>query len=238
MHSPFVFQLYTEVIRGKGQNDSIEALRKQLMRSEAIVEITDFGAGKAGSGSGTIRRSLKEIARTSARRPFEGNLLYRLCHHFQPQTCLELGTNLGISSLYQLSALKNSRFITLEGSPNLAEIAGKNIADAGFRAEIHTGEFSELLSRLNLDEIQPDYVFLDGNHRYAPTMEYISTILPHMAPGGMIILDDIYWSSEMKKAWETICAMPEITVSIDLFVMGICFVKRPQAKEHFRLRFW
>lgn len=228
------------MIRGNlpSQTKKIESLRKSFQQSDQTIALTDFGAGKGGSGSGEIQRKLSEIAQFSARRPREGNLLYRICQHFQPGTCLELGTNLGISSLYQLSALENSRFITLEGSSALAEIAQKNIADFGFQAEVLVGEFSDLLAQSDLAAIQPDYVFLDGNHQYEPTMRYVHTILPHISPGGILILDDIYWSAEMRKAWETICALPEVTVSIDLFFMGICFVRRPQAKEHFRLRFW
>ncbi|MEZ4776160.1 MAG: class I SAM-dependent methyltransferase [Bacteroidia bacterium] len=220
------------------ETEKIELLRKAFQQRKQTIALTDFGAGKGGSGSGKTQRTLGQIARLSARRPREGNLLYRLCQHFQPGTCLELGTNMGISSLYQLAALKNSRFITLEGSSALAEIAQKNIEDFGFQAEVHVGEFSALLAKLDLSEIKPDYVFLDGNHRYEPTISYVQTILPHISPGGILILDDIYWSAEMKKAWETICALPEVTVSLDLFFMGICFIRRPQAKEHFRLRFW
>ncbi|MDX2248144.1 MAG: class I SAM-dependent methyltransferase [Bacteroidia bacterium] len=235
MHSPFVYHFYTQVLHARitSETAKIETLRKSLQKSTLTLELEDFGAGKGGNGGGKITRSLREIARLSARRPREGNLLYRICRQYQPKTCLELGTNIGISALYQLSGLKNSRFITLEGSAELAEIARKNITDFGFHAEIYTGEFSALLAKINLAELKPDYVFLDGNHRYEATMFYAQTILPHIPEGGILILDDIYWSEEMQKAWKEIILLPEVTVSIDLFFMGICFVRRPQAKQSF-----
>jgi hypothetical protein len=36
--------------------------------------------------------------------------------------------------------------------------------------------------------------------------------------------------------WEQLKAIPNITVSIDLFFMGILFVRKEQLKQEFRLR--
>jgi hypothetical protein len=50
------------------------------------------------------------------------------------------------------------------------------------------------------------------------------------------VLDDIYWSPGMTKAWEAL--KPEFTVSIDLFFIGILSLRTEQVKEDFQLRIW
>ena len=140
--------------------------------------------------------------------------------------------------MYQAIALPDSRFISMEGAEGLAGQAQKNFAQAGLDVELRVGEFGkELGVLLEEDNIAFDYVFLDGNHRYEPTMAYFESLLPFMKEDSMLILDDINWSREMERAWHEIAAHSEVTLSLDLFFLGIAFIRRPQAKQHFLLRF-
>jgi hypothetical protein len=41
----------------------------------------------------------------------------------------------------------------------------------------------------------------------------------------------------MTEAWEEIIKMTEFSVSIDLFHLGILFVRKEQKKEHFIIKF-
>lgn len=237
VHSPFVFSFYKDILphRSTEWGDKVEKLRCSLAAEhEHRLSFEDLGAGSANKGTEQITRSVSSLARLSARHRREGELLYRICQHYQPKRCLEFGTNLGISTLYQLGALTDSRFVSMEGAAPLAALASRHCEQFGLSPEILVGEFSSLLEeRLDLAEYRPDYVFVDGNHRYQPTMDYFEALLPHISDGGIIIFDDINWSKEMQQAWQEIIAHPAVTLSLDLYVLGICFIRRPQAKEHF-----
>ena len=52
-----------------------------------------------------------------------------------------------------------------------------------------------------------------------------------------MIFETIYLSKATKEAWEEIKAHPSVTVTVDLFWIGMVFFKEDQAKEHFRIRF-
>jgi hypothetical protein len=52
-----------------------------------------------------------------------------------------------------------------------------------------------------------------------------------------MIFDDIYWSLGMKEAWQEIKAHKDVTVTIDLFWIGLVFVRKGQVKEDFMIRF-
>lgn len=241
VHSPFVYEFVTQVLphHKSEAGNQIDAMRREMARDQDTqIRIEDFGAGYGGKSIPVMEKTLAQVVKSSARGRREGELLHRICAFYEPQTCLELGTNLGFSTMYQASALPESRFISMEGAESLAAQAQRNFANAELEIEMRVGEFGkELGSLLEEDDIQFDYVFLDGNHRYEPTIAYFECLLPFMKEGSMLILDDINWSREMEQAWAEIVGHPEVTLSLDLFFLGIAFIRRPQAKQHFLLRF-
>jgi predicted O-methyltransferase YrrM len=79
---------------------------------------------------------------------------------------------------------------------------------------------------------------VDGNHRKKPTLDYFNQILPLLPNEGCIVFDDIHWSREMEEAWADICADHRVTLTIDLFAIGLVFVRKEQLeKQHFTIRY-
>jgi predicted O-methyltransferase YrrM len=42
---------------------------------------------------------------------------------------------------------------------------------------------------------------MDANHRYTPTLRYFELLAKRIHTKGVIVMDDIYYSPEMEKAW-------------------------------------
>ena len=239
LHSPFVFGLYTTVIRHDGlfgAYEAIEARRQELLRSNASITVTDFGAG-SHTGAGQVRR-VAAIARTAAKPPHLAQLLFRLVNHFQPATILELGTSLGLTTAYLAAADSRQRVITFEGCPNVAAVARETVETLGLsNVEIVTGNLDDTLVPTLTGLAAPvDFVFFDGNHRYEPTLRYFEQCLTRHTETSVFVFDDIHWSAEMERAWEAVKAHPAVTVTVDLFFVGLVFFRRNQPKQHFRLR--
>jgi predicted O-methyltransferase YrrM len=105
IHSPFVFDLIKNVLndtRVFPEYAAIERLRKYLESDPAILQIEDMGAGSALGGASTtiLSRSVADIARRMAKPKKLGQLLFRLARYYRPETVLELGTSLGLSTAY------------------------------------------------------------------------------------------------------------------------------------------
>ncbi len=81
-----------------------------------------------------------------------------------------------------------------------------------------------------------EMVYIDGNHTKNATLSYFNQLLPKVTSQSILIFDDIYWSSEMEDAWEQIKNHPKVTVTIDLFELGIVFFNPELSKENFVLR--
>lgn len=237
VHSPFVFNLYQNVIQHNGSYYAyghIEKLRAELLQNNRQLEITDLGAGSKVNP--TYRRRISDIAKVSAKPAKYAQLLFRLVNYFQPNQVLELGTSLGLTSAYLAGAQKRSTVFSFEGCPNLAQQAQLNWGKLKLRnIQIIPGNIDQTLPAYLERTTHVDFVYFDGNHRYEPTMRYFWLCLEKHTEVSIFVFDDIYWSKEMEKAWQEICKHPAVTLSIDLFQVGLVFFRKQQPKQHFTL---
>lgn len=240
MHSPFVFDFILSVLnnrQGYQPPTEIEAVRKRLLKDFRELQIEDMGAG---SRKGTTKkRSVKQIAATAVKPPKWSLFLFRLVAHYQPQTIIELGTSLGISTSYMAAAHPGATIYTIEGSEAIQQVAAQNFKTLSLaNIQSLTGNFDAVLPSVLASIQNVDLAYIDGNHRFAPTMDYFHQLLQKKGDSSIFIFDDIHWSAEMERAWEDIKKHPSVTVSIDLFFMGLIFF-RPEVKvsQHYSIRF-
>jgi predicted O-methyltransferase YrrM len=239
LHSPFAFELAKRLLedgRTFYAYSDIEQLREQLLRNPSLIQIDDFGAGSMIRSSST--RTIASICRYSATRPFYGRLLHRLVLWQRPRHILELGTSLGIGTLYlSKAAPPEGQVFTLEGSPEIAEKArahfhrmeANNVVLIGGRFEATLPTLLEQLPGIDL-------VYLDGHHQYQATMDYFRQLLRKTGPDSIFVLDDIHWSTEMQNAWKEIQAFPEVCLTVDLFHCGLVFFQPElKVKQHLYL---
>jgi predicted O-methyltransferase YrrM len=241
VHSPYVYKLYTEVILDKSPKEAynkIEQQRKTLLRQRSLLETTDFGAAAIHQAYKTRFRTVKNVTRHSSISPKYGKLFHRLAAFYSPGEILELGTAMGISTMYIATAVPESRIVTMEGCAVIAEKARENFNKLGLKnIELDLGNFTNLLSKTLLKFEKIDFVLIDGNHRKEPTIEYFKKILPKLHADSIVLVDDIHWSAGMEEAWKEIRNSKEVSISIDLLRTGILLFKKDIAKEHFSLKF-
>lgn len=239
-HSPFVFDFIIHVLNDKKEYEcysKIEAVRKELLTNKNEIEVEDFGAGSALISSNF--RKINKIAASSLKRKKYAKLLFRIAKYYRLKTIVELGTSLGITTSYLASGDEDAKVFTLEGSKNIAKIAQQNFKKNSLK-NIHLlqGIFEKTLPEL-LSQIQEvDLLFIDGNHRKKPTLEYFESFLKKAHPNSIFIFDDIHWSQQMEEAWEEIQKHPAVTLTIDLFFIGLVFFKHDfKQVQHFFIRF-
>lgn len=240
MHSPFVFQFILHVLNNKSgfvPPTEIEWLRKKLLNDKRILEIEDFGAGSRISHY--KKRSVAELTRTAVKSKKYAQLLFRLVKYYQPKTILELGTSMGITAAYFSTAAPSAKITTIEGSKAIADVAAENFSGLGvknIRQEV--GNFDDVLPVVIQQMPSLDLVYVDGNHRYEPTINYFRQLLQHVHNNSILVFDDIHWSREMEKAWEEIQQHPSVQCTVDIFFLGFVFFRKEfKAKQHFIIRF-
>lgn len=239
-HSPFVFSFIKKLLNDKRSfyaYEQVEPLRQQMRKNQASISIEDFGAGSRVHASTT--RKVATIAASSLKPKKYGQLLFRMVAHFQPKTILELGTSLGVTTAYMALANPAAKIWSMEGSNAIADLAEANFKSLGIdNVQLVRGNFDLTLQPF-LDTVeQLDFVFVDGNHRYEPTIHYFQLLKPKMREHSILIFDDIHWSKEMEAAWEAIKKDPSVSLSIDLFFIGIVFFRKEQlVKQDFIIHY-
>ncbi|MFM2048524.1 MAG: hypothetical protein RI955_1072, partial [Bacteroidota bacterium] len=98
------------------------------------------------------------------------------------------------------------------------------------------GTFEERLNEVLQQMQQVDFAFIDGNHRYEPTINYYKKILPFTHENSILIFHDIHWSEGMQQAWQEIINDDAVSISVDIFSMGFVFFRKGILKQHFVLR--
>lgn len=239
VHSPFVYHLIDEVIYDyspKKYETEIELLRSSLKKDDRMIKVTDLGAGSLLNKQSEKR--VGDIAKNALKPARIAKLIARLAAFSTPETIIELGTCLGVTTSYLAKASPSSKIITVEGCPETAIIANENFNRLNLSTtELKVGNFDTLLPQILDAQAKIDFLFIDGNHRKEATLNYFYACLPKVHEDTLLIFDDIYWSQGMKEAWDEIINHPEVTVAIDLFYIGLVFFKTGQEKENFKVRF-
>lgn len=241
VHSPFIYALVDKVFRNRKDNQAfqdIANLKLKLLNKSQVIEITDFGSGSSHREYSHRFECVASIVHKSSVSDKYGRLLFRLVEYFKPQTIIEMGTSVGISTLYLALANPDASIYTIEGCATKSEQAAANFnALQVSNIEQHIGRFDIVLPDLIRQAGRLDFAFIDGNHTYEATLANFESLLTIANNDTVFVFDDIHWSAGMQKAWNEIVAHKRVTVSIDLFRFGIVFLKKELSKQKFVIRF-
>ena len=127
-------------------------------------------------------------------------LLYRLAADWKPETIIELGQPLGITSQYLQKAAPDARVYT-----------GNKFPD------------------------KPGLIFINTD-KGEEALTYFEQSLPKINANTMLIIDNIHANEGMKQAWAKLKANPHVTVTIDLFWIGLVYFRIGQVKENFIIK--
>ena len=232
IHSPFFFEFFNVVndqtpIWG---SEEIEEVRTKLLNNPYPIETIELGSGVAPVSG---KEKLSVIAGKSLAPPTIAQLYVRIVKYLKAETIVELGTSLGITTLY-LALRNDAQVVTLEGNKAVADIATTNFEFFDKRnIKLVHGNIAQTLKEVLFNIRKVDFVLMDANHRYEPTMLYFDLVSKRVKEKSIVIMDDIHRSSEMARAWSEITKHELVYGSIDLFRCGVLFFEPSLGKQHF-----
>ena len=239
IHSPFVFDFVNTVLRKDIPPDVMEivnGVRKDMAESSELLSVTDLGAGSQNKSSSQQR--LSDISRRSTVRNRYGRVLHNIAARYNGRNILELGTSVGIGTLFLALGAPASRIKSIEGCSQLVQIAKRNIVHCNIdNIDVVTGDFDTQLDVLSETGFIPSMVFVDGNHRKEAVLKYFALLKELLEAGSVIVFDDINYSCEMNEAWNEIKSDLQVSVSIDIFQMGFVFFRKGMVKQDFVIRY-
>ena len=240
IHSPFVFDFIKFVLNDTAIYpcyNSIELLRKKLLHDCSVIKIEDFGAGSAVIK--TENRIVKKIAGSSLKSKKFSRLLFRVVQYYKPAVIVELGTSFGTTAAYMASANPQATVYTLEGASSIAAMAKEHFQQLSLNnVKLLEADFDYTIPLVLKSVPAIDLVFIDGNHTKQATLKYFRQFLNNSTFSTILIFDDIHWSVDMEEAWRQIQQDNAVTLTIDLFFIGLVFINPDfKVKQHFTIRF-
>lgn len=125
--------------------------------------------------------------------PNQGKMLHIFAQMIGAKRVLEIGTLGGYSTIWLARAVPaDGQVITFEYSPEHAEVARANLANAGVgdRVQVRVGAALDSLPVLAQENPEPfDLVFIDADKKSNP--DYFQWALKLTRPGSVIIVDNV-----------------------------------------------
>lgn len=239
LHSPFLYDFYHQVLKKKISHPDLDVLKqtkKELQRDHRIIHVADLGAGSTHLKSS--ERKVSDIANISTSSEKFSKLYRRLISHYHSDHIIELGTSIGINTMYLATSHSSVKVATFEGSSEIATIAKQLFREHNItNIEVVEGNIDETLPAYLTHVEKIDFAFIDANHRLEPTLRYAESIIRRMHASSILVLDDIHYSPEMERAWHTIKNYQQAYTTIDLFRCGLVFFNPALNKQNVVLQF-
>ena len=123
--------------------------------------------------------------------PVKGKIITGIIQKYQPKNILEIGTLYGYSAILMADTLNGAdgKVVTIEIDKQIADIARKNIADAGLldKIDVIVGNALEVISRLNS---KFDLLFLDATkNEYLKYLELAQK--RNLKKGSIVVADNV-----------------------------------------------
>lgn len=144
--------------------------------------------------------------------------LQALVRILRPRLILELGTDIGRSAAFMMTALPlNSRLVTVELGPqprtDLVPFAGDQ------RLSILHGDSRDLSVYGMLDVRFIDLLYIDSDHNYEQVRAEWDLYRHFMAPGAVVAMDDIHLNPGMERFWNEL-PFTKVDAGRDIHVSG------------------
>jgi len=182
--------------------------------------------------------TINKIIDKEAILPKKGALLFRLVNHFKSEHILQIGVKSGLSTLYLTSHRKNIQCIALEDTPMFSSIA-KYVFEKGARnpIDLRIGEYKDMIVQAFADMPKVDFIFFDTFSKQYDNTWLFNESLNYVYGGTVFVFDEIKANRKMRDFWKEVCKHPDVTVTIDLFYMGIVFFNKKLHKRNYTVYF-
>ena len=135
-------------------------------------------------------------------------LLFRLVNFIQPSNCLSVG-DASVSQLYLQAAKREMNFW-------------------------HASSLDEIIQKL--DE-KVDLLYLHRVESPSLLREAFRLCAPLTTDQSLVVVQGIGYTPEMKQLWHELKGDPLVSVSFDLFDLGLLFFDRSKQRQHYKVSF-
>lgn len=211
VHSPFVFDLLTTVIEEDASYYSYEKLIAARLLIHNNIHSVNNGEYK-----------LEEYLKKYCFSECEDRLLFRLANRFKPNVIYVIGGDLGLAPIYLTAHSKSAHCVVFEPDERVASYSRLNIGENSSSGEdIHVSESPDIPD--NIDFLVWGRCLSIAGKDVAFSLNAFEKYLPHINDESVMVISGINSSRENRNTWKKVRAHSRVTVTLDLYSLGIVF---------------
>ena len=192
--------------------------------------LNDHGSNRDYDTIMRIGRLLDKKKHISFAKRKRSRLLYRVIQHYEPDSVVSFGSNTALNAT--ALALGNLQTkVYLEQSEDFLEtLNAMGVINVRL---IQPAEFdSEHFRRLNTG-----FVFFGRDSFEDDTWDYLTDCLNYKTADSVFIFEGIHHNRDIEDAWEEIKADEDVSVTFDLYSIGMVFFREGIEKQDFVLKY-
>ena len=177
----------------------------------------------------TIEESLPSTSQHLSKK--YNQLLFKIVNYYQPKTILTIDESFSNTTSYLALVSNDTQVLSYGQSIDLQKTTLQN----GQLLGINNIVFHDNVSIL--ESTNWDIVFINQPNE-TDLVKYVEIVVPKLHSQSVLIIKNIHSSKVMEDVWGNIKQQPSVTLSIDLFQLGLVFF-RPENKmpQHFTIQF-
>ena len=188
------------------------------------------------SGSNRDYETIYRIARLLDKKRINYNLrkqsrlLYRLVRYFEPESVVSFGRLSALNTTALALGNMQTKVYLEESDDFLETLNSMGVVNVNL---IQPSEFdSEHFKRLNTG-----FVFFSRDSFEEDTWDYLADCLNHKTVDSVFVFEGIHHTKDMEEAWEEIKANEDVSVTFDLYCIGMVFFREGIEKQDFVLKY-
>ena len=214
VHSPYTYALFTNVLFERWQYYSFERIENFRRKTSRILQSCPSD------------------------QPKYAQLLQRLCATNNAKTILQLGTGSGITAMYLASNDTKSTVYTCNGKKENSRDNASN-----FRLmkcdNIRVLAGGETHGSASLQAVvgNLDFLFVRPSQGFHDIQQYYERFKLLRNETSIFVFDRIHSTPDLETQWNKIYKSPEVTLSLDLYELGIVWFRSELKKQHYIVKY-
>lgn len=158
-------------------------------------------------------------------------LLFRVINYFNVKNIIELGAGNGISTLYLTSAFSDINCLSVETDTTKREQVCQ-LLNNWDRKILLSGEMYPEVNFV------PDCIFVNlRNYNVNDALHFTNYLFSLAENNSFIFLDGIRTNRKQQMLWRSLIEKDNVSISLDLFRLGILFFDKKYFKRNYKLSF-
>lgn len=160
----------------------------------------------------------------------QSRLLYRMVKYFEPDSVVSFGKLSALNTTALALGNLQTRVYLEESDDFLETLNSMGVVNVNL---IQPGEFdSEHFRQLNTG-----FVFFSRDSFEDDTWDYLADCLNHKTSDSVFVFEGIHRNRDMEEAWEEIKTNEDVSVTFDLYCIGMAFFRDGIEKQDFVLKY-